>query len=204
MNRFQNLEKEDLNPDPFKQFSLWFEDAKKEISLYPEVMSVSSINSEGYPESRYVLLRGFKPPVFQFYTNYNSDKGQQLLQNPKAHLLFFWKELGRQVRILGTVKKSSAEDSDAYWKSRPQESQIHAIASDQSSELKDFSSFLKHIESLKEQYHHQNIERPAHWGGFDLTANKFEFWQEGEFRLHRRFVYTPTTQNTWDIQQLYP
>lgn len=204
MNRFQHLEIKDLKPNPFDQFSDWFEDAKKHISLYPEVMSLSSIDKEGYPESRYVLLRGFKPPVFQFYTNYNSDKGQELLQNPKSNLLFFWKELGRQVRIVGQVTQSSKEDSDIYWKTRPHESQIHALSSNQSSEVKNFSEFLDIVESNKQKFENKIVPRPLHWGGFDFTALRFEFWQEGEYRLHHRFVYSQNNDKTWDIKRLYP
>lgn len=204
MNRFQNLELTDLNKSPFEQFNVWFDEAQKFVSLYPEAMSVSTLDAEGYPNSRYVLLRGYKPPIFQFFTNYNSDKGQQLIHHPKASLLFYWKDLGRQIRIWGDVKKSSKEDSDTYWNTRPLESRIHAMASNQSHEVQDFSQFLKKIESLEKEYQHKTITRPENWGGFDFKANKFEFWQEGEFRLHHRFRYTSTDGKTWKIARLYP
>lgn len=204
MNRFQNLKLKDLKSNPFQQFDLWFDDAKKNISLYPEAMSLATLGKDGYPQTRYVLLRGYKPPVFQFFTNYNSDKGQQLIEHPKASLLFYWKELGRQIRISGTVKKSSDPDSDAYWATRPNESRIHAMASNQSHEVQNFQDFLNLVNELEKKHLGENIPRPKNWGGFDFTAQKFEFWQEGEFRLHHRFVYSKTNTNDWQIKQLYP
>ncbi len=204
MDRFKNLDIKDLSQSPFTQFETWFEFAKKNVSLYPEAFSVSSIDQEGYPNSRYVLLRGYKPPIFQFFTNYNSQKGQSLLQNPKACMLFYWKDLGQQIRIWGDVKKSSTEDSDVYWTTRPLESRIHAMASNQSAEVKDFKEFLNLIHKLEKDYEHKNLPRPKNWGGFDFTAHKFEFWQEGEFRLHHRFLYTQSSKKDWAIQRLYP
>ena len=204
MERFQNLELKDLQSDPFEQFNLWFADAKKHISLYPEAMSVATLDSKGYPQTRYVLFRGFKPPVFQFFTNYNSDKGQQLEQHPKASLLFYWKEIGRQVRITGDVQKSSVYDSNAYWNTRPQESQIHAMVSDQSSPLESLDHFLKKVESEEKKHSGQTITRPENWGGYDVTAHTFEFWQEGEFRLHHRFRYEKSNSGLWMIARLNP
>ncbi len=204
MKRFQNLKKSDLDLNPFSQFNLWYEDAKKHVPLYPEAMCLSTIDKKGYPRSRYVLFRGFKPPIFQFYTNYNSDKGNQLLNNPKACLLFYWKDIGRQIRITGQADKSSADESDAYWSSRPFESQIHALSSDQSHTLKDFEKYLERIESLENQFKNKSVPRPENWGGFDFTAENFEFWQEGECRLHQRFTYKQSSKDLWDIKQLYP
>lgn len=212
MERFQKLALADLNLNPFDQFKKWFDEAKEKIELYPDAMALSSIDTDGYPSSRFVLLRGYKPPVLQFFTNYNSDKGQSLLDNPKASLLFYWKDLGRQVRIWGDVKKSSISDSDQYWKTRPNESQIHAMVSNQSSELVNFDEFLAQVKTIEAQFKNASIERPLNWGGFDFTPNKFEFWQEGEFRLHHRFVYRLSGQDpkdannetSWDIKQLYP
>jgi pyridoxamine 5'-phosphate oxidase len=203
MERFQNLDLQDLNSNPFEQFSLWFADAKKHIALYPEAMSVATLDAKGYPQTRYVLFRGYKPPVFQFFTNYSSDKGQQLEKHPKASLLFYWKEIGRQVRITGDVQKSSKEDSDAYWNTRPQESQIHAMVSDQSSPLASLDIFLNAVKSKEDKYIGQKIPRPENWGGFDVTAQSFEFWQEGEFRLHHRFRYEKSG-NYWGIERLNP
>lgn len=149
------------------------------MPLYPEAMSISTIDKEGYPQSRYVLFRGFKPPVFQFYTNYNSDKGEQLLDNPKACLLFYWKDIGRQVRITGKAVKSSKEDSDTYWKDRPHESQIHALSSNQSDELLDFQKYLDYIKALESKFKDRSVPRPENWGGFDFTAKNFEFLARG-------------------------
>ncbi len=204
MERFQNLDITDLDSDPFKQFSLWFEDAKKFVPLYPEAMSVATVDNNGYPQTRYVLLRGFKPPVFQFFTNYNSDKGQQLTQNPKASLLFYWKDLGRQIRITGDVNKSSTLDSDQYWLTRPQESQIHAVVSQQSHVLKSLDDFLSSVKNLENEYKNKSLSRPENWGGYDVTAKTFEFWQEGQFRLHHRFRYETTKTGAWKIDRLNP
>jgi pyridoxamine 5'-phosphate oxidase len=212
MDRFQKLTISDLCANPFDQFKKWFDESKEKIDLYPEAMSLSSLDAQGYPSSRYVLLRGYKPPILQFFTNYNSEKGQSLIENPKASLLFYWKEIGRQVRIWGDVKKSSIADSDQYWKTRPNESQVHAMISNQSSELENYEEFLAQVKIIDEKFKNSSIERPLNWGGFDFTPTKFEFWQEGEFRLHHRFVYSlinPATKDinneiSWSIKQLYP
>lgn len=204
MERFQNLELQDLDSNPFKQFNRWFEEAKKHVPLYPEAMSVSTLDSEGYPQSRLVLFRGFKPPVFQFFTNYNSAKGTEILQHPKVGLLFYWKDLGRQIRITGDVTKSSKEDSDDYWNTRPLESQIHSSLSNQSHELKDFKKFLDEVKDLEQKNKGQKIPRPENWGGFDVIAKTFEFWQEGPFRLHHRFKYEPLNAHEWSIKRLNP
>lgn len=201
--RFKTLIKSDLSADPFLQFEKWFKTAKKEVKLYPEAMALSTIDLEGYPTSRNVLLRGFLPPYFQFFTNYNSDKGKELIKTPQASLLFYWKDLGRQIRIWGKVEKASPLESDNYWYTRPDESRLHAWASDQSSEVADLETLKKNISAIEEKFRDKIITRPPHWGGFNLKATKFEFWQEGEFRLHHRFAYIKENES-WIIKRLNP
>lgn len=203
--RFQLLNKADLNPDPFLQFKLWFDLAHEKIKLYPEHMVLSTVDADMYPQSRIVLLRGLKPPYFQFYTNYQSDKAVQAQSHVKASILFYWKELGKQIRVIGNIEKCSDLESDQYWSTRPRESQIHAWASAQSAAIDSYEDLKKNVADIESKFRKDlTIPRPPHWGGLQLNAQKFEFWQEGEFRLHHRFVYKKTSSDTWSITRLNP
>lgn len=203
--RFQALNDSDLLTSPFEQFEKWWQLAQKEVALYPEHMILSTLDEDMYPQARVVLLRGFKPPYFQFFTNYKSQKSVHLLKHSKASLLFFWKELGKQIRVWGEVGACSEIESDTYWSTRPRESQIHAWASAQSSPVNSFDDLKAQVQMMEEQFKDQTtIPRPPHWGGWQLQAHAFEFWQEGEFRLHHRFRYTLDAQGQWQHIRLNP
>lgn len=202
--RFQLLTESDLDADPFVQFQKWWKLAHDKISLYPDYMVLSTLNSEGYPDARVVLLKGVNAPYFQFFTNYNSQKAQHLQNHPKASLLFFWKELGKQIRIQGEVSKCQEHDSDNYWNTRHRESQLHAWASAQSSPIASYEDLLKNVKAMEDKFKDQIVPRPAHWGGLQLQAQKFEFWQEGHFRLHHRFTYEQNADQQWSVTRLNP
>ena len=201
--RFRHLNEKDLHSDPFSEFKKWYQNAHNYITLHPEAAVLSTIDADQFPCSRNVLLRGFLPPYFQFFTNYNSNKAKELKRHPKACLLFYWKKLGQQIRIWGTVEKSSDIENDNYWYTRPESHRIHAWASDQSSEIKDYESLAKAVEAIKLKFKDKKITRPDHWGGFNLKAQKFEFWQEGESRLHHRFLYVQKGEQ-WIVKRLCP
>ena len=203
-SRFQRLQKSDLDPSPFEQFQKWWLIAQEQVKLYPEFMILSTVDEKNYPQSRVVLLRGFTPPYFQFFTNYNSHKSTELQKHPKASLLFFWKELGKQIRILGQVTPCTEMDSDNYWNTRPRESQIHAWASAQSAPIANYETLLNNVKDIEEKFKDTPIPRPPHWGGLQLEAESFEFWQEGEFRLHHRFTYSKISPQQWQITRLNP
>jgi len=192
-----------INPDPFVQFGIWYEKRMTDTSVYPDAVSLSTSTSGGHVSSRIVLLKDFSEDGFVFYTNYNSRKGQQLTENPYAAMLFYWPESGRQVRIEGRVKKVSPGESDSYFASRPRESQLGAWASEQSTEIPDRDFLESRIDDFAGQFHNKQVSRPSHWGGFRLIPLMFEFWQEGEFRLHDRFRYSGKGK-AWKISRLSP
>lgn len=201
--RFKHLEKKDLHSNPFFEFKKWFQNAHDHIPLYPNAAVLSTVDKDQFPSSRNILLRGFLPPYFQFFTNYNSNKSKELKSHPKASLLFYWKELGQQIRVWGIVEKSSDIESDNYWYTRPESHRIHAWASDQSSNVKDYKSLKRSVETMKSKFQDKKVIRPTYWGGFNLKAQKFEFWQEEKLRLHHRFLYTQK-DNQWIIERLSP
>lgn len=192
-----------INPDPFVQFGIWYEKRMTDTSVYPDAVSLSTSTSGGHVSSRIVLLKEFSEAGFVFYTNYNSRKGQQLSENPFAAMLFYWPESGRQVRIEGRVIKVSPEESDTYFASRPRESRLGAWASEQSTVIPDRDFLESRIDYFARQFHNKQVPRPAHWGGFRLVPLMFEFWQEGEFRLHDRFRYSGK-RKAWQTSRLSP
>lgn len=198
-----SLDITDIHSSPFHQFKDWFEIAIKSNLFYdPTAFNLSTCGKDMIPSSRIVLLKSFDENGFQFFTNYSSEKGSNLKENPNASMLFFWDKLERQIRITGSVKKLSAIDSDNYFNSRPYESRIGAIASDQSSEMEKNSDLVDRILILKDKYP-VNPPRPENWGGYNLVPNDFEFWQGKSSRLHDRIKYK-TSNNRWDIVRLYP
>ncbi len=187
--------------DPFALFKRWFNEAST-IEIEPNVMIIStSHNSQ--PETRVVLLKELVDEQFVFYTNYNSRKGQAIQDNPHVSLLFFWQQHQRQVRINGIATKVPEQQSDDYFKSRPIESQIGAIASTQSSILEDRSQLELRMEELKNYYKFHPIERPAHWGGYQVKPMHFEFWQGRTSRLHDRICFD-NESGSWNRKRLYP
>lgn len=201
--RNELLEK-NVSKNPFETFHLWFEEAVKSGILEPNAMVLSTIEHE-MPSSRVVLLKALDDTGFVFYTNYESHKGQQLVQNPFASLTFFWDKLERQVRVQGRVEFVSAEESDAYFQSRPRGSQLGAWVSAQSTEIPDRSVLEDHLKELETQYANEllPIPRPPHWGGIRILPLKIEFWQGRPNRLHDRLLYQKT-ENSWHITRLSP
>lgn len=183
------LSESDVDKDPFKQFTLWLNQAVQARIPEVQAMTLSTADKTGKPSARVVYLREFSANTFCFYTNYESRKSQELLENPYAGLSFFWPELERQIRIEGTVSKAPTAQSDMYFNSRPYDSKIGAWASHQSSPLASRKELEDKIQELKQEHSPETIRRPAHWGGFILTANYYEFWQGRKSRLHDRIEY---------------
>ncbi len=191
------------NADPFSLFHEWFKEAKGSEPSDPDAACLATTD-EGRPSARMVLVRRVDSRGFVFFTNANSRKGQQLTGNPFAALCYHWKSLERQVRVEGAVEQVDASDSDDYYASRPRGSRIGAWASDQSQPLSSRETLLQKTAALEKQYEGQDIPRPPHWGGFRIVPSRIEFWQQGEFRLHDRFVFVRGTDGAWSVQRLYP
>ena len=198
----EGLSEENIEKDPLKQFSLWMDDVLKSDMIEPNAMVLATSDENNQPSARVVLLKDYKEGKFVFYTNYESKKAHDLSINPKASLLFFWRELGRQIRITGTVSKISREESEEYFVTRPYESQIGAWASKQSSAIPDRTFLEKKFEKMKEKYPGE-VPLPPFWGGYKLLPDKFEFWQGRGSRLHDRISYIKNDKK-WDIIRLSP
>jgi pyridoxamine 5'-phosphate oxidase len=199
----KSLLEEDVKGDPTEQFSVWWSEAVSSQIEEVSAMTLATATTDGVPSARIVLLKGFTSEGFKFYTNYQSHKGKELAQNPCAALVFFWKELERQVRIEGTVEKVSEEDSEAYFKTRPVASKIGAWASPQSAIVAGRHIIEQNELKYKEQFREENIPKPPHWGGYIVKPVKIEFWQGRRSRLHDRIRYTK--QNTdWLIERIAP
>ena len=192
-----------LSPDPFLQFSLWYEDALKNDQLrFPNSMVLATADAQGQPSARVILLKDFNQAGFTFFTNYESQKGEDLWYNPKAALCFYWDALRRQLRIQGTVTKVSAQESSDYFHSRPRESQIGAWASLQSREIDSRMDMEQKFADVDKKYPGE-IPRPDYWGGYRLKPVSFEFWQERPHRLHDRAFYE-LNHGQWTQKRLSP
>lgn len=200
----QQLNKKDAHPNPFEQFTLWFDQAVAAKLPEPNAMTLATATSDGKPSARMVLLKDYDERGFVFYTNYKSRKGQQLLANPWGAIAFWWTQLERQVRIEGQIEQVSAEESDAYFHSRPQDSQLGAWASEQSQVIDSREVLEQRLQQLKKEYETKTIPRPPHWGGFRLIPVAIEFWQGRPSRLHDRLLYQRTAEGSWMIQRLSP
>jgi pyridoxamine 5'-phosphate oxidase len=194
------LKREALAGDPIEQFRDWFALAEREVPL-AEAMTLATVDAHSAPNARMVLLKGFGPDGFRFFTNYESIKGEELHDRPSAALVIYWRELDRQVRVRGEVRHLSAEDSDAYFRTRPRDSQIAASVSPQSQPIdrrqldRDFEEAMAAGDA--------DIPRPLHWGGYLLEPREVEFWQGRESRMHDRFRYT-RRGGGWRIERLAP
>jgi pyridoxamine 5'-phosphate oxidase len=200
----KTLDKTDLKPDPFVQFRLWMNNARKLKQPAADACVLSTADLHGRPSSRVVLLKGVDKKGFLFFTNYFSRKGEELNQNPYAALNFYWYSLERQIRIEGTAKKLDELASDAYFNTRPKESQAGAWVSPQSKVIESRETIIQAHNELLKQYGFKKIPRPEYWGGFRLIPTSIEFWQGRKNRLHDRFAYSLTDDNKWKIERLAP
>ncbi len=195
----------DFAEDPIIQFERWMDDAISHGVKEPNAVHLATADAAGRPSGRIVLLRDFSMKGFSFFTNYSSRKGEELEQNNHAAMTFFWHELYRQVRIGGKVFRLSAEESDAYFRSRPRQSQISAVVSQQSRELDNREMLERMATEAEEKYRDRPVLRPEEWGGYYLVPDYVEFWQGREHRLHDRLQYIRTaSEGGWTIRLLYP
>jgi pyridoxamine 5'-phosphate oxidase len=191
--------------DPLDLFAAWYAEAEKSEPNDPSALSLATVGPEGMPAVRMVLLKGFDPSGFVFYTNHESRKGKHLLAHPKGAMLFHWKSLRRQVRLEGPVAPTTAEEADEYFSTRARGSQIGAWASDQSRPLESRFALEKRVAEYAARYVIGKVPRPAHWSGFRLQPLLIEFWQDGAFRLHDRLEYRRLSADApWATRTLYP
>jgi pyridoxamine 5'-phosphate oxidase len=191
--------------DPFGLFAEWLDEASRREPSDPNAMTLATVDGDGLPDARTVLLKGFDEAGFVFYTNLTSAKGRQLEANPRGALLFHWKSLHRQVRVRGTISPVSDEEADAYFATRARASQIGAWASDQSQPMPEPLALEKAVARLGVKFGLGAVPRPPHWSGYRLTPSAMEFWRSRRFRLHERLVFTrPSPAQPWRTARLYP
>ncbi|AOI58343.1 pyridoxamine 5'-phosphate oxidase [Burkholderia diffusa] len=200
-----SLDEADAAPDPFAQFDRWFKEALDAKLPEPNTMTLATVGDDGRPSARIVLIKGVDERGFVFFTNYESRKGRDLAANPHAALLFYWIELERQVRIEGRIEKTSADESDRYFASRPLGSRIGAWASEQSAVIDSRATLEAREKAVSERYG-ENPPRPPHWGGYRVVPDAIEFWQGRPSRLHDRLLYTrdAAAKSGWTISRLSP
>jgi len=200
----ETLDERSVERDPIKQFKLWFDSAVAAKLPLPEAMSLATVTRDSKPTSRMVLLKSFDNDGFVFYTNYLSAKAKDMETNPNVALTFFWPQLEKQVRIEGTVAKTSADESRRYFEVRPRESQIGAWASAQSEVISGRDELERRQAELEETYRGQPVPWPKHWGGYRLNPDRIEFWKGRVGRLHDRIVYERQSDDSWSIKRLAP
>ena len=200
---FEGLDEKTINRDPIKQFQTWFKDAIDAKLPLPEAMTLATATPDGKPSARMVLLKQVDDDGFVFFTNYNSAKAAQLDANPFAALVFYWSRLDRQVRVEGSVVRTSAQESRDYFRTRPRESQIGAWASAQSKVISSREFLEQRAEELEAQYRDREIDCPEYWGGYRLKPDRIEFWKSRIGRLHDRILYQRVSDG-WTITPLAP
>jgi pyridoxamine 5'-phosphate oxidase len=202
--RLRTLSENEVANDPIGQFEKWWQEAVHSDIDEVNAMTLATATADGMPDARIVLLKGFDQKGFTFFTNYDSSKGQQLLENPRATLVFFWKELERQVRISGLVSQTSPAISDEYFNSRPEGSRLGAWASPQSEAIESREWLEENERKFEAEFSGKPITRPPHWGGYRLQPVRVEFWQGRPSRLHDRICYSLLPSGQWKIQRLAP
>jgi len=202
--KLESLSEKEVAPNAIAQFNTWWQEAVNSEIDEVNAMTLATASADGIPAARIVLLKGFDDRGFVFFTNYESFKGMQLAENPRACLVFFWKELERQVRITGLVEKVSDQESDAYFDSRPEGSRIGAWASPQSQVIKSREWLQEREKTYAKNFSGKPLKRPAHWGGYRVKPVTIEFWQGRPSRLHDRLQYTLEGNNEWKIERLAP
>ncbi|PSK89313.1 pyridoxamine 5'-phosphate oxidase [Taibaiella chishuiensis] len=199
-----SLGEEQVGDDPVAFFRKWFQEAEAAGVSEVNAMTLATVDASSRPSARIVLLKGLEDDSFVFFSNYDSNKGEQMAAQPDVALLFFWKELERQVRVEGRVEKIPAADSETYFHSRPKGSQISALASPQSQVIAGREILEDKVKQLEQQYASGEVPRPEHWGGYRVIPTRIEFWQGRHNRLHDRIVFTGSRNNGWTRQRLAP
>ena len=197
------LSADELNTDPFLLFNQWFTEAQQSEINDPDAIALASVDADGMPSVRMVLLKEILPEGFVFYTNYTSRKSGELMATGKAAFVVHWKSLRRQIRVTGSVEQVPDAQSDAYYQTRSRGSRIGAWASQQSKPLQNRGELTAAVRKIEETYPDE-VPRPTHWGGFLIRPVEIEFWADGDFRLHDRFRYTKDADGNWASQRLYP
>jgi pyridoxamine 5'-phosphate oxidase len=203
-DRGAELDEKSVDRDPIELFRRWFDEAIASGSRLPDAMTLATATKDGKPSARMVLLKQVDDQGFVFYTNYNSNKARELDENPHAALVVYWVQLDRQVRVEGSVERISATESDEYFRTRPRESQLGALASPQSEVIESRDVLEQRYAELDEFYRDRPVERPKHWGGYRLKPERIEFWQNRESRLHDRILYERQSDGSWSIKRLAP
>jgi pyridoxamine 5'-phosphate oxidase len=198
------LDERTIDRNPINQFKEWYADALRSKESFADAMAFATATPDGKPAVRIVLLKEVDDRGFVFYTNYSSRKGEELERNPLGALVFFWRELHRQVRIEGSLTMVAAEESNEYFASRPRESQVGALASPQSKVIPDRETLEKAFQEFDRRYRDTPVPRPPHWGGYRLSPSRIEFWEGRDARLHDRIEYLLEQDGSWSIRRLAP
>src|SRR5882724_1522389 len=199
-----SIDEQTVDREPLPLFQRWLDEARQAGIKLAEEMTLATATADGKPSARLVLLKQADETGFVFYTNYNSMKARELDSNPQAALVFYWPQLERQVRVEGEVERTGTDESDAYFKTRPRESQIGALASPQSEVIASRETLQQKADELEKVYEGREVARPAHWGGYRLLPQRIEFWKGRPGRLHDRIVYERHVDGSWSIKRLAP